>query len=100
MLTVAGFIAVGGVGALLLARPRAHAWLPFPGVELLSAPTRAVIGLACVVAAYLIASPVFGWTGVRGPMGAIAVLAGLAVVGSIALDAHDRRAASDEEDQS
>jgi hypothetical protein len=33
-------------------------------------------------------------------MGAIAVLAGLAVVGSIALDAHDRRAASDEEDQS
>lgn len=88
LLIAAGFVAVGGVTALLLARrPRARAILPAPGVERLSNPTRGVIGVALVLAAYHLAAPVFGWSGLRGPMGALAALAVIAVIGSIILDA-------------
>lgn len=98
LLIAAGFVAIGGVTALLVARRRMARLLPFPGLDLLSEPTRAVIGVACVVAAYHLAAPVFGWSGVRGPMGAILLLAILAVVGSIWMDTMQRRAEEREGD--
>ncbi len=100
LLIGAGFIAVGGVMALLLARPRTARLLPVPHAEKLSEPTRAVIGVACVVAAYHFAAPVFGWSGLRGPMGAIAALAVVAVIGSIWMDVLHHRAEPHEGDES
>lgn len=98
LLIAAGFVAIGGVLALLLARKKMGRLLPVPGIDVLSEPTRAVIGVACVIAAYHLAAPVFGWSGLQGPMGAIAAMAIVAVVGSIWMDfAHHRSTANEDE---
>lgn len=97
LLIAAGVVAVGGVLALLLARKRFAGVLPVPGIHVLSEPSRAVIGVACVVAAYHLAAPVFGWSGLRGPMGAIAALAAVAAAGSIWMDVAHHRSENSEE---
>lgn len=84
---MAGAVALGGLLALLRARrPALGSFLPIPGLDRLTEPTLVVIATALLVAAHQLAAPVFGWPGLRGPMGAIAALALVAAVGSVTLD--------------
>lgn len=87
----AGVALIGGIGALLLGRSGRSAALPAPGVARLSAPTAAIIGLTLGLTAHQLAAPVFGWWGLRGPMGALLALGVVASVGSVWLDVIDRR---------
>lgn len=87
LLIAAGLAALGGVSAAILARSKAvRSRFKAARLGRLSEPTCAVVGAAGVVFASLLASPVFGWAGAKGPMGALAILAVVAAIGSVALD--------------
>lgn len=92
LLILAAFVAVGGVAAILLARRAGRdSPLPIPGLHRLSPPTHAVLGVTLVILGSVIAAPVFGWTGFRGPFGALLALGVIASVGSIILDIINER---------
>ncbi len=97
LLIAAAFVAVGGVAAILLARRAGHGSpLPVPGLERLSAPTHAVLGVTLVLLGRIIAAPVFGWSGVRGPFGMLLALGLIAGFGSIILDRMNERDSADD----
>jgi len=87
----AGVTALGGIGALALARTGRARILPMPGAAGLSAPTAAVIGVTLALVAHQLAAPVFGWWGLKGPMGALLALGVASSIGSVWLDRVDRR---------